>query len=108
MPVRCDSDSSRSSYLTVKSFRVRYSKLRTPVMRTRSPSTSARGITATSGRHGRSCEGGIEIHHATTPKNKAIAVRLIHRRLERKNANMVKAAKAAANVKRSAAHGRFE
>jgi hypothetical protein len=35
---------------------------------------NARGITATSGRQGRSCEGLMLIHQAATPRNSAITI----------------------------------
>jgi hypothetical protein len=69
---------------------------------------NARGITATSGRQLRSCEGGIAIHHASTPRNTASATSRIRRRRESQTAHMANSAKAAASARRTPAHGRFE
>jgi hypothetical protein len=79
-----------------------------PVMRTRSPSRIARGITATSGRHGRSCEGAIEIHQTTTAKNTTRKIADMPLRGDIQQAQTANAAKAAANVNRSSPQGRFE
>jgi hypothetical protein len=65
-------------------------------------------MTATSGRQFRSCEGRMEIHHATTPKNNTMAIKDMRRRRENQMAQIVNAAKAAASAKRIQANGRFE
>jgi hypothetical protein len=65
-------------------------------------------MTATSGRQLRSCEGRMEIHHATTPRNNTIAIADMRRRRENQMAQIVNAAKAAASAKRIPAHGKFE
>jgi hypothetical protein len=82
--------------------------LRTPVMRTRSPSMNARGITATSGRHGRSCDGEMVSHHPATPATSATKIHFMRRRRDSHSAQIANAAKASANATRSHAHGKFE
>jgi hypothetical protein len=53
---------------------------------------------ATSGRQLRSCEGGMETHQATTPRNNTIAARDIRGCRDRKRAQAAKAAKAPSNT----------
>jgi hypothetical protein len=67
-----------------------------------------RGIIATSGRHGRSCEGEIEIHQTAITKNNTRKTADIPRRGETQQAQTAKAVKAAAKINRNAAHGKFE
>src|ERR1700722_3460510 len=64
----CERSTSRSSYRIVKSFLERYSKLRTLVIRTWSPSMATRGITATSRRQLRSWVGRRERNQSRTMK----------------------------------------
>ena len=103
-----DSETSRSSKRTSKSSRLRKSKLRTPEMRTRSPSIAIRGMTATSGRHSRSCEGSIVDHAARTTRYTAAnaasfaALRRVH------SAQAENARNAAASPMRSHAPGKSE
>src|SRR5262245_52586726 len=106
--VRCESDTSRSWYRAVKSSLLRYSKSRTPVIRTRSPSIVARGITATSGRHGRWCEGRMEIHQTSTHRNTPAKTRYADSLRARHKAQIPNAKKANASANRSQAHGRLE
>ena len=77
-------------------------------VRTRSPSMTARGMTATSGRQLRSCEGGSMTHHATTPRYSTMKAMDTRRRRESQRAQIANAAKATANPRRSEVHGRFE
>src|SRR5262245_28861785 len=103
-------------------------------MRTRSPSMAARGMTATSGRHGRLCDGEIEMNQTSTMRNSPAKARRLHRLLgaggtaggdpgeglsalagfaERgrwlsHRAQTLNAANATASASRNQAHGRLE
>jgi hypothetical protein len=68
----------------------------------------ARGMTATSGRHGRSCEGAIDIHHAITPRHSAKKISDLRGRREIQRIQTAAAAKQTAAARRKPAHGRFE
>ena len=106
--VRCDSWTSRSSQRAVKSVKLRYSKFRTPVIRTRSPLIVARGMTATSGRHCRSCEGEMESHQATTPRNSTTNTTGARRSRDSQSSHVASTAKNVANATRNPADGRLE
>ena len=77
-------------------------------MRTRSPSMKARGMTATSGRQSRSCDGAMVSHHATTPRNTTSTKAGMRLRRDSQNPQMANAANAAASASRRFAHGKFE
>jgi hypothetical protein len=68
----------------------------------------ARGITATSGRQLRSCEGGMAIHHATTPAKTRMKATRSRRRGDNQSAQTANAAKTTASPSRNSGHGRFE
>jgi hypothetical protein len=65
-------------------------------------------MTATSGRHGRWCDGIIDIHHPTTPTNNKMKMLNARRPRDRHSSQIETRAKQAAKVSRAAAHGRFE
>jgi hypothetical protein len=69
---------------------------------------NARGITATSGRHGRSFEGAIDIHHAITPRYNTMKATDMRRPDANQTAQTAKAAKAIAKTKRASDQGKFE
>jgi hypothetical protein len=69
---------------------------------------NARGITATSGRHGRSCDGDIDIHHAMTPRYNTIKTTDGRRPGVNQTAQTAKTAKAIAKTRRPSDHGKFE
>ncbi|HEY1375609.1 MAG TPA: hypothetical protein VGF55_02385 [Gemmataceae bacterium] len=65
-------------------------------------------MTATSGRHGRSCDGRIEMNQPSTTRNSpAKANRIRGRRVSHK-AQTLNAAKATASASRNHAQGRLE
>src|SRR4029453_18753752 len=103
-----ETQAPRASERTVKSSRLRYSKLRTPVMRTRSPSMNARGITATSGRQGRSCEGLMLLNQTTPPKKSAANTAIFRGVRENHKAQAPNVRKTSANTRRSQPQGRLE
>src|SRR5262249_15140886 len=108
MAFNCDGHIPRSPSRTESSWGLRRPKFPPRERPPRSRAMPPRAIPATSCRHGRSCEGGIEIHHTTTAKNNPRKTADMPRRGDTQQAQTANAAKAADNVKRSAAHGRFE
>jgi hypothetical protein len=65
-------------------------------------------MTATSGRHGRWCDGMIEIHQAATPTNNMMKTVSARRRRDNQKSQIETRAKQAARASRTSAHGRFE
>ena len=65
-------------------------------------------ITATSGRHTRSCDGAMEIHHPTTPRNITRNTTGMCRLCDSQSAQIEKAANAPASPSRNPLHGKFE
>ena len=68
----------------------------------------ARGITATSGRHGRSCEGRMKLHQTATPRTSAAKAQPMRGLRVSHSAQILNAKNVAASTSRSQAHGRFE
>jgi hypothetical protein len=65
-------------------------------------------MTATSGRHGRWCDGKIDIHHANTPTNNTVKTMNARRRRDSQSSQIETSAKHAARASRASAQGRFE
>ena len=68
----------------------------------------ALGITATSGRHGRSCEGWMNVQPTATTTNSPAKAQDMCRRLVSHKAQTLNARNAAASATRSHGHGRLE
>ena len=77
-------------------------------MRTRSPSMNARGITATSGRQGRSWEGLMVLNQTTTPRKSAANTAIVRGVRAYQRAQMPKIRKASASTRRAQPQGRLE
>jgi hypothetical protein len=69
---------------------------------------NARGITATSGRQFRSCEGAMVSHQAITPITSANTTAGMRRRRDSQSPQIANAANPAANPNRSSGKGRLE
>ena len=100
---------SRSSYRTVKSSVLRYSKLRKPVMRTRSPSMIARGHEPATGvaNHDHA-KGGCKATNNHTPETLPRRRETFVVSASTHKAQIPNTEKATASDSRSQAHGRFE
>ena len=66
----------------------------------------ARGITATSGRHSRSCDGEMKLNHTTTARNSAAKAHLARAARLQRSAQTLKARKVSASTARAHAQGR--
>src|SRR5262249_62022100 len=78
------------------------------MMRTRSPSMKARGITATSGRQGRSCEGLMLLNQTTTPRKSAAKTIIFRGVRENQRAQTPNVKKNSARTRRAHPQGRLE